>query len=109
MKPGIDKGMKLKKLYLYLLLFSTTFVIENSVRAQDSTKKRSIDITSTFKPVLKETAKINFTASAPAADTSRAKLTYNIPVQNLLFAYQPAELNPVALNIDSINAWEYSN
>ena len=78
-------------------------------QAQDTSKRRTIDITSTFKPTLKETAKINFSASAPSADTSHPKLNYNIPVQNLVFSYQPAELNPVALNIDSLNAWDYSN
>ena len=43
--------------------------------AQDTTKKRTIDITSTFKPVLREAAKINFNAAPPVADTSRPRLT----------------------------------
>ncbi|HYE55145.1 MAG TPA: hypothetical protein VD996_09890, partial [Chitinophagaceae bacterium] len=76
--------------------------------AQDP-KKKTIDITSTFKPVLREAAKINFDAVPPVADTTRPRLTYNIPSQNLLFAYQPAELKPVALQVDSLTAWEYSN
>jgi hypothetical protein len=101
--------MNSKKAYLYLLSISVSLLIGSVAHAQDTTKRRSIDITSTFKPVLKETPKINFSASAPVADTSKPKLNYNIPVQNLIFAYQPAELNPVALKIDSINAWQYSN
>ena len=76
--------------------------------AQDP-KKKTIDITSTFKPVLREAVKINFDAAPPVADTTRPRLTYTIPVQNLLFSYQPADLKPVALNVDSLNAWEYSN
>jgi hypothetical protein len=76
--------------------------------AQDP-KKKTIDITSTFKPVLREAAKINFNATTPLSDTTKPRLTYNIPVQNLLFAYQPAELKPVALLVDSLTAWEYSN
>ncbi len=37
-------------------------------------------------------------------------LTYNIPVQNsILCQYQPAELKPVALQMDSLNGWLYSN
>lgn len=75
---------------------------------QDTTRK-SIDITSTFKPVLREASKINFNAAPPAVDTSRPKLSYNIPSQNLFFAYQPQELKPVALRIDTFNAWKYSN
>lgn len=77
--------------------------------AQDTTKRKTIDITSTFKPVLREAAKINFNAVPPLADTSKPRLNYNIPVQNLYFTYQPAELKPVALQMDSINAWQYNN
>ncbi len=75
--------------------------------AQDTTKRsRSVSITSTFKPVLKESAKINFTASPPTADTTRPRLTYEIPNQNLLFAYQPGSLKPMALQIDSGGRWD---
>ncbi|MES1197740.1 MAG: hypothetical protein ABUL41_00495 [Chitinophagaceae bacterium] len=69
--------------------------------SQDSTKKKSVDITSTFKPTLRESAKINFNATPPAADTNKVKQNYDIPNQNLLFAYQPGSLKPLALDIDS--------
>jgi len=87
-------------------IFLLAFVVGN---AQDTSKPKTIDITSTFKPVLRESAKINFNANPPAVDTSKPKLSYNIPSQNLFFTYQPAELKPVALEVDSINAWQYSN
>ena len=77
--------------------------------AQDTSKRKSIDITSTFKPVLREASKINFNAAPPVADTSKPRLNYNIPAQNLFFSYQPAELKPVALQMDSLTAWQYSN
>jgi len=81
-----------------------------SAMSQDTTKgKKSIDITSTFKPVLREASKINFNAAPPVVDTSKPKLTYSIPAQQLFFAYQPAELKPVALRIDSVNNWQHSN
>lgn len=76
--------------------------------AQDP-KKKTIDITSTFKPVLREAVKINFNAAPLVSDTTRPRLTYSIPAQNLMFAYQPADLKPVALQVDSLTAWEYSN
>src|SRR5579862_7002446 len=78
-------------------------------QAQDTTKRRTIEITSTFKPVLREAVKINFNAAPPAVDTSRPRLKYAIPDQNLLLGYQPVPLNPVALRIDSSTAWQYSN
>jgi hypothetical protein len=90
----------------FLVVPCTLFAL--GLFAQDP-KKKTIDITSTFKPVLREAAKINFNAAPPVADTAKPRLTYNIPVQNLLFAYQPAELKPVALQVDSLTAWEYSN
>ncbi|MES1216260.1 MAG: hypothetical protein ABUT20_12165 [Bacteroidota bacterium] len=74
--------------------------------AQDTTKKHSVSITSVFKPVLKETAKINFGATPPTADTAKPRLSYDIPNQNLLFAYQPGALKPMALQIDTGGRWD---
>ena len=41
--------------------------------------------------------KINLYASPITADTSRPRIAYNIPPQNLFFAYQPVSLKPLAL------------
>src|SRR5690349_15071905 len=72
--------------------------------AQDSTKKQ-VNITSTFKPTLKEAAKINFNATPPVADSSKPRLQYSIPNQNLAFAFQPGTLKPLALQSDSGSKW----
>lgn len=68
---------------------------------KDTTGKGGIDIISSFKPVLREAAKINFNATPPTPDTTKAKLNYDIPNQNLLFAFQPGSLKPLALDIDT--------
>src|SRR5204862_3196660 len=68
--------------------------------SQDTTKEKAVEIVSGFKPVLKESAKINFNATPPSADTSKLKLKYDIPNQNLLLPYQPGTLKPLALDID---------
>ena len=94
-----------KRIIAGTLLFSCGI----SAIAQDTSKRRTIDITSTFKPVLREAAKINFNAAPPVADTTRPRLNYNIPSHNLFFTYQPAELKPVSLQADSLAAWQYSN
>ncbi|RYF88565.1 MAG: TonB-dependent receptor [Chitinophagaceae bacterium] len=71
-----------------------------AVHAQrDSTQ--SIDITSSFKPVLRNAVKINFSGSQLAADTSRPSLGYTIPAQNLFYTYQPISLKPLALVQDT--------
>src|SRR4051812_3354267 len=73
--------------------------------AQDNPGKKQVNITSTFKPSLKEAAKINFNASPPVADTSRPNLQYSIPNQNLAFLFQPGSLKPLALQVDSGGKW----
>jgi hypothetical protein len=80
-----------------------------TLQAQDTTKKKSIIITSTFKPALKNTAKLNFNADAPLIDTARPVLQYNIPVHFLSLVYQPAGLNPVAISADPVKTWNNDN
>jgi len=79
-----------------------------SFSQQDTTKKR-IEITSAFKPILKESAKINFNPSPAPNDTTKPRLNYDIPNQNLLFAYQPGNLRPLALDIDSSTWWDMNS
>jgi hypothetical protein len=77
--------------------------------AQKDTTKKGVNIISTFKPVLREAAKINFNATPPAVDTTKARLNYDIPNQNLLFAYQPGSLRPLALDIDTAGTFTNSS
>jgi hypothetical protein len=79
------------------------------LRAQDTTKRRTIDITSSFKPVLREAVKINFNAAPPQADTSKPRLSYNIPAQYLFLMYHPGEMKPVAFQGDTLKPWENYN
>ena len=93
--------LSMKYSILSALFFSIGFVAS----AQDSTKSKEVNVTSQFKPTLKEAAKINFNATPPAADTSKPKLQYNIPNQNLALAFQPVSLKPLALEVDSGGKW----
>jgi len=100
----------MNKSSITLLLFSGCFLgAATLVQGQETNKGKTIDVTSTFKPVLREASKINFNATEPAVDTTKPRLNYNIPAQNLFFTYQPAGVHPVALRVDSLNAWQYSN
>lgn len=71
--------------------------------AQDDTtnRRQTIEITSSYKPVLRNAVKINLSASPISPDTSRPRMAYNIPAQNLFFAYQPASLKPLTLQTDT--------
>jgi hypothetical protein len=73
-----------------------------SFAQKDTTKKQTIDITSSYKPVLRNAVKINFSATQLNADTSKNAGPYNIPPQNLFYTYQPASLRPLALPQDSV-------
>ncbi len=73
----------------------------NAAAQRDTSKTQSIDITSSFKPVLRNAVKINFSGSQLAADTGRPMLGYTIPSQNLFYAYQPVTLKPLALVQDT--------
>ncbi|MBI5858742.1 MAG: hypothetical protein HZB42_14010 [Sphingobacteriales bacterium] len=99
---------KLKIVSRFLLLGSAISVFGVSYSQKDTTKK-GIEIISSFKPVLRQSAKINFSASPPAVDSSRAPLKYDIPNQNLLFVYQPGSLKPLALDIDTGGRFDNSS
>ncbi|CAN5733486.1 hypothetical protein BH10BAC3_BH10BAC3_23930 [soil metagenome] len=76
-----------------------------SVYAQDTSRKKTINITSTFKPVLRTPYKMGFAASPAGTDSVRPVLQYNVPVQNLAFSFMPAPLKPLAFQ-DSLLAAE---
>lgn len=69
--------------------------------AQDTTINQTIKITSSYKPQLRNSVKIDLVATPLGADTTRPRLSYNIPAQNLFFSYAPVMLRPALLSIDS--------
>ncbi|RPD46705.1 hypothetical protein [Paracnuella aquatica] len=85
----------------YFLAGSLFIALGLGAQAQDTTRKREVSVTSTFKPELREAAKINFNAAPPTADTTRPRLQYTIPNQNLSLAFQPGSLKPMALQVDT--------
>lgn len=94
----------------YLIILATGIFIGGVTFAQqDTIKKGKVDITSAFKPVLKESAKINFNATPAPNDTTRPVLSYDIPNQQLQLVYRPGSLKPLALDIDSGGVWSLSN
>ncbi|MFY8003894.1 MAG: hypothetical protein ACOVNR_03595, partial [Chitinophagaceae bacterium] len=72
-----------------------------STNNDDTLIQKEVLITSSFKPSLRNAAKINFNAATPLIDTNRIPLTYFIPSQNLFFNYQPVALKPLAYIVDT--------
>ena len=93
----------------YILAAAPILLFTAAAIGQDTTRKKMVEVTSTFKPVLKEAAKINFNTGPPATDTTRPTLQYSIPNQNLLFNYQPGSLQALALSVDTAGTWANSN
>lgn len=81
-----------------VFLLSLSLVVFFGAQAQDTSRKKTIDITSTFKPVLRTPSKIGFTPSPALTDSVRPSLQYQVPVQNLAFAFMPAPLKPLAFD-----------
>ncbi len=99
------QNLTMKKLTIFsLLVFSFA-----ATQAQDTLRKREVNITSTFKPSLKEAAKININATPPTPDTTPPRLQYSIPNQNLVFSFQPGSLKPLALDVDTGGNWSNDN
>ncbi len=70
-------------------------------KAQDTTHRQTIEITSSYKPSLLKTVKINLYASPITPDTTQPRLAYSIPSESLFYTYQPTALKPLALEADT--------
>lgn len=85
------------------LCLSIALGLGQATHAQNDTlKKPVIEVTSSFKPSLKEVSKIDFFASAAPYDSVLPQLKYNIPPQNLFFSFKPTSAKPLALEQDSL-------
>jgi hypothetical protein len=89
--------------YIFRIIVATILLLcAAGAKAQrDTSKKTSIDITSAYKPVLRNAVKINFSATHLNADTTRPRMNYTVPAQNLFYAYQPISLRPLAMQPDT--------
>lgn len=99
----LSKKMMMKPFQFKAIVFLLVacFLLAEVNAQRDTVRRQTIEITSAYKPELRNTVKINLYASAISADTSRPRMAYNIPPQNLFFTYQPASLKPLALEADT--------
>jgi len=99
----------MKLIWLTFIFIGTIGSLHAQRRGSDDSTQKTVVITSAYKPSVRPAAKINFSAATPPVDTSRPKLQYFIPGQNLFFSYQPVSLKPLALSIDTSIIWDNSN
>jgi hypothetical protein len=84
-----------------IFLLFICFLCCKSNNAQDTTRRQTIQITSSYKPSLRNSVKINLYATPISPDTSTPRLAYYIPPQNLFYGYQPIALKPLSLQADT--------
>ncbi|MGX5817291.1 hypothetical protein ACWKWU_03795 [Chitinophaga lutea] len=89
--------MKLKHISAFLALGLPL----SAMAQKDTLKQETIDIISKYQPKLPDASKLNLTASLPGLDTSRPRLSYQVPALNLYFMYQPVPIRPLALGKDT--------
>jgi len=99
---SINKKYSMHNIKVSSLFVACSLLSLTGLAQKDTTKKgTTIDITSSYKPVLRNAVKINLAASQLNADTSKPKLNYTVPAQNLFYSYQPISLKPLALQQDT--------
>ncbi|MCC6256893.1 MAG: hypothetical protein IT254_01080 [Chitinophagaceae bacterium] len=72
-----------------------------NVFAQRDTTRQSINITTSFKPVLRNAVKVNLSGSQLLSDSVATVRPYIVPSQNLFYAYQPVAVKPLVLQQDT--------
>ena len=89
------------------MLFLSTLLAaaQASVHAQVPPGRQTIDITSSFKPVLRESAKLPFAPTPPRPDTTPPRLSYSIPVSNVIPPLSAFSIRPVERAVDSASSW----
>lgn len=76
----------------------------NQATAQkDTSAKPVVTIVSSYKPTLLKAAKIGFAGKALDSDSSKTVRKYEVPVQNLMYVYQPISLKPLAIEASGTN------
>lgn len=95
--------MRIKPACYILPVLCCLFSVAAFAQKDTAVKKKTttIDITSSYKPVLRNAVKLNFSASNLSSDSTHPELTYDIPAQNLFYSYQPVSLTPLALQQDT--------
>jgi hypothetical protein len=98
--PQMFTKLIIRNSYKFIFFLPVIFFYKPS-SAQDTTRRQTIEITSSYKPSLRPMVKINLYASPIAQDTTRPRLAYFIPPQNLFFSYMPVALKPLTLQVDT--------
>lgn len=93
-------------LLLVTLIYGTTALAQRN--ADTVLKGSTIEVTQSYKPRVKQVPKPEWKPQLPAIDTSRPRLSFDVPQQTLYYAYNSTPLRPLALGKNT-NARPYPN
>ncbi len=83
---------------LQLEILTMIFVLlSGKLFAQPDSMKPKVTIISAYRPTVVSPEKIQFTATPFQADTQLHLKPYNVPLQNIVYSYQSAQLHPLAI------------
>jgi hypothetical protein len=104
----IEVFMKSISENIFLRLISWTIItcyFSVPLYAQKDTLGRGVDILSSFRPIIRPAAKVQFSPGAVSPDTSRPVLNYSVPNQQIPLGYTITSLRPLAYSVDSVQAF----
>ena len=96
--------MKKAWLPVCLMALFAQQIIAQTVTKNNTDTSKVVTITSAFKPSLRPSSKINFSAATPFIDNSKVSMQYVVPAQNISFGYQAVAVTPLAYIADSTKA-----
>jgi hypothetical protein len=96
--------MKKTWLPVCLMALFAQQISAQTVSKNTADTSKVVTITSAFKPSLRPSSKINFTAATPFIDNSKVTMQYVVPAQNISFGYQAVAVTPLAYVADSTKA-----
>lgn len=91
----------MKRIILNTLPLFTMLGISSICQAQKDPGKPSVNITTSFKPVLRNAVKVNLSGSQLLTDSVATVRPYIVPAQSLFYAYQPVTVKPLAIQQDT--------
>jgi len=91
----------MKKFPQHIFPVIVLLVLAISASAQRDSSRQSINITTAFKPVLRNAVKVNLSGSQMLSDSVASVRPYVIPSQNLFYSYQPVAVKPLAIQQDT--------
>ena len=88
---------KNKNIVLFVLFSMFFLQMSQSLFAQIDSSKPKVTIISAYRPTVVSPEKIQFSATPFQTDTQLHLKPYNVPLQNIVYSYQSAQLHPLAI------------